>query len=79
MSDDVPAHLRKFLPERDPGPTPAERFDAYLASEGSKTQDRLDRWRVRSDPSAPRTWLGFAVPVAILLAVFAVLGWRVIG
>ena len=76
---DVPDHLRKFLPEQPAEPTPAEQFDAWLAENGPGTDADAERWRVRSSPSAPRTWIGFAAALGIGLAVIAVLGWRVVG
>lgn len=74
---DIPAHLRKFLPEQPPEPTPAEKFDAWLAQNGPETDANAERWRVRSSSSEPRTWIGFVVSVGIGLAVIAVLAWGV--
>lgn len=71
---EIPEHLRRFLPEQS-APTPAERFDAYLAEHA----DDGKQWQVRSESQRTRrTWIGFAVPLGFLAAVIVHLGWRVL-
>lgn len=68
---EIPDHLRRFLPERSE-PTPAERFDAYLAEHEAKGTLGPPRRIPRGRPVRWSDWAKAGVSIAGTAALIVV-------